>query len=124
MRSKFKDEHPFEKRKAEAERIRQKYSDRIPVSILPSSDRLFTAVVRLVRGSLSSPQPSRFEQSAVGLTVHRPIGNLREGREERYRYYRQEEVPCPRRSHRRPVRLRDPQADQALTREGHLHFRR
>lgn len=32
MRSKFKDEHPFEKRKAEAERIRQKYSDRIPVS--------------------------------------------------------------------------------------------
>jgi GABA(A) receptor-associated protein len=36
MRSKFKDEHPFEKRKAEAERIRQKYSDRIPVSLLPS----------------------------------------------------------------------------------------
>ncbi|KAF4556873.1 Autophagy-related protein 8 [Elsinoe fawcettii] len=31
MRSKFKDEHPFEKRKAEAERIRQKYTDRIPV---------------------------------------------------------------------------------------------
>lgn len=35
MRSKFKDEHPFEKRKAEAERIRQKYSDRIPVRALP-----------------------------------------------------------------------------------------
>ncbi len=34
MRSKFKDEHPFEKRKAEAERIRQKYSDRIPVRAL------------------------------------------------------------------------------------------
>lgn len=34
MRSKFKDEHPFEKRKAEAERIRQKYADRIPVSII------------------------------------------------------------------------------------------
>jgi len=31
MRSKFKDEHTFEKRKAEAERIRQKYTDRIPV---------------------------------------------------------------------------------------------
>ncbi|GES78331.1 autophagy-like protein 8 [Rhizophagus clarus] len=31
MRSKFKDEHPFDKRKAEAERIRQKYPDRIPV---------------------------------------------------------------------------------------------
>ena len=35
MKSKFKDEHPFEKRKAEAERIRQKYSDRIPVYPLP-----------------------------------------------------------------------------------------
>lgn len=33
MRSKFKDEHPFEKRKAEAERIRQKYADRIPVCL-------------------------------------------------------------------------------------------
>ncbi|KAI9023241.1 autophagy protein Atg8 ubiquitin like protein [Hyaloraphidium curvatum] len=30
MRSKFKDEHPFEKRKLEAERIRSKYPDRIP----------------------------------------------------------------------------------------------
>lgn len=37
MRSKFKDEHPFEKRKAEAERIRQKYADRIPVCCLPVS---------------------------------------------------------------------------------------
>ena len=36
MRSKFKDEHPFEKRKAEAERIRQKYTDRIPVSLVLS----------------------------------------------------------------------------------------
>jgi GABA(A) receptor-associated protein len=35
MRSKFKDEHPFEKRKAEAERIRQKYNDRIPVRLEP-----------------------------------------------------------------------------------------
>ena len=37
MRSKFKDEHPFEKRKAEAERIRQKYNDRIPVRSSHSS---------------------------------------------------------------------------------------
>lgn len=36
MRSKFKDEHPFEKRKAEAERIRQKYADRIPVCCCPT----------------------------------------------------------------------------------------
>lgn len=38
MRSKFKDEHPFEKRKAEAERIRQKYADRIPVCALFTQD--------------------------------------------------------------------------------------
>lgn len=31
VRSKFKDEHPFDKRKQEAERIRTKYNDRIPV---------------------------------------------------------------------------------------------
>jgi hypothetical protein len=40
MRSKFKDEHPFEKRKAEAERIRQKYSDRIPVSTSQPPSRM------------------------------------------------------------------------------------
>lgn len=43
MRSKFKDEHPFEKRKAEAERIRQKYADRIPVSFFPLSAHLALA---------------------------------------------------------------------------------
>ncbi|KAG1883183.1 autophagy-related protein 8 precursor [Suillus subluteus] len=37
MRSKFKDEHPFEKRKQEAERIRQKYPDRIPY--IPTIDK-------------------------------------------------------------------------------------
>lgn len=45
MRSKFKDEHPFEKRKAEAERIRQKYSDRIPVSISHFDDLAVTAFI-------------------------------------------------------------------------------
>jgi hypothetical protein len=49
MRSKFKDEHPFEKRKAEAERIRQKYSDRIPVS------RPLQAVKRCVDRSRGTP---------------------------------------------------------------------
>lgn len=40
MRSKFKDEHPFEKRKAEAERIRQKYTDRIPVSSITNTHNI------------------------------------------------------------------------------------
>ncbi|KAL1922668.1 uncharacterized protein VTP21DRAFT_10207 [Calcarisporiella thermophila] len=38
MRSKFKDEHPFDRRKTEADRIRQKYPDRIPV-ICEKADR-------------------------------------------------------------------------------------
>ena len=42
MRSKFKDEHPFEKRKAEAERIRQKYNDRIPVRFTVPFASLFS----------------------------------------------------------------------------------
>jgi GABA(A) receptor-associated protein len=37
VRSKFKDEHIFEKRKAEAERIRNKYPDRIPVTLFHNS---------------------------------------------------------------------------------------
>lgn len=32
--SRFKDEHPLEKRQAEAARIRDKYPDRIPVSTM------------------------------------------------------------------------------------------
>lgn len=59
MRSKFKDEHPFEKRKAEAERIRQKYSDRIPVG-----DSL-----RITMRCISSHAP--FLRAALDrLTVH------------------------------------------------------
>lgn len=52
MRSKFKDEHPYEKRKAEAERIRQKYADRIPVCI---SSLLSSRFVFLQDSSLFFP---------------------------------------------------------------------
>ncbi len=51
MRSKFKDEHPFEKRKAEAERIRQKYADRIPVSTRACASSL-NLTVKLTIASL------------------------------------------------------------------------
>ncbi|KAK6083286.1 autophagy protein 8 [Seiridium cupressi] len=63
MRSKFKDEHPFEKRKAEAERIRQKYSDRIPVSYLfslcpsPSSLSPLRKKPRVAQAVGGSPTP-------------------------------------------------------------------
>jgi hypothetical protein len=92
MRSKFKDEHPFEKRKAEAERIRQKYNDRIPVRL---------------------PEPvARRPSSSAQLTAR--LGYLREGREVRHRDHRQEEVPGTGGSDCRPVRLCDPEAHQAV----------
>lgn len=34
MKFQYKEEHPFEKRKAEGEKIRRKYADRVPVSYL------------------------------------------------------------------------------------------
>jgi len=33
MKFHYKEEHPFEKRKAEGEKIRKKYPDRVPVII-------------------------------------------------------------------------------------------
>lgn len=33
MKWQYKEEHPFEKRRAEGEKIRKKYPDRVPVSI-------------------------------------------------------------------------------------------
>ena len=34
MKWQYKEEHPFEKRRAEGEKIRKKYPDRVPVSII------------------------------------------------------------------------------------------
>lgn len=36
MKFQYKEEHPFEKRKSEGEKIRRKYPDRVPVSIATS----------------------------------------------------------------------------------------
>jgi hypothetical protein len=73
MRSKFKDEHPFEKRKAEAERIRQKYADRIPVSFL-------TAQMGITSGGCWLLQPTPRSSPLVRqLTDYQSTGHLREG---------------------------------------------
>lgn len=70
MRSKFKDEHPFEKRKAEAERIRQKYSDRIPVRCPP-------AVVSQGSGEAGDPAgASCFPASPLHKTQQRLLMHL------------------------------------------------
>ena len=105
MRSKFKDEHPFEKRKAEAERIRQKYADRIPVSCPQYQNTTCFCV------------------SYCSLTLRVRAGYLRKGREVGYCDDRQEEISSTSRPHRRPVRICYPQTHQALPREGHLHLR-
>ena len=99
MRSKFKDEHKLEKRKAEADRIRQKYADRIPVR----------------RSSHLYPP---------NTIANKHLGHLRESREVRHRNNRQEEVSRPCRSDSWPIRLCYSQANQAQSREGHLHLRR
>lgn len=33
MKFQYKEEHPFEKRRAEGDKIRRKYPDRVPVSV-------------------------------------------------------------------------------------------
>ena len=33
MKFQYKEEHPFEKRRAEGDKIRKKYPDRVPVSV-------------------------------------------------------------------------------------------
>ena len=103
MRSKFKDEHPFEKRKAEAERIRQKYADRIPVSLsILYLSYLFLRQQGLIRIVLA--------------------GNLWKSREIGHCHYRQEEVFGPCRPHCGPVRVRYPQTNQVVARESYLHL--
>ena len=82
-------ENDFQMRRmceAEAERIRQKYSDRIPVSFSP----LVTASLWRWSG-LSDDGSNQVVFSSTSnsvLTTHRGTGHLREGREKRYRYHR------------------------------------
>jgi hypothetical protein len=73
MRSKFKDEHPFEKRKAEAERIRQKYADRIPVSFLTAQIGIY--LWRLLLAATNTRSSPLVRQ----LTDYQSTGHLREG---------------------------------------------
>lgn len=103
-KSKFKEEHPYQKRCDEAKRIKEKYADRVPVCDSP----------------LESLSPSTHHFTYLSFPS---IGHLREGRKVRHRDDRQKEVPRPRRPDGRPVCLRYPQADQVVTREGHLHLR-
>jgi hypothetical protein len=46
MKFQYKEEHPFEKRRAEGDKIRKKYPDRVPVSVNKSINNNFFAKKR------------------------------------------------------------------------------
>lgn len=52
MKFQYKEEHPFEKRRSEGEKIRKKYPDRVPVSSLAFSNISSSAwLYRVDRGA-------------------------------------------------------------------------
>lgn len=57
MKFQYKEEHPFEKRRAEGDKIRKKYPDRVPVSFQTmkkkNMSKLFQMLMKL---SMSHPQ--------------------------------------------------------------------
>ena len=93
-------------------------NERLHRSIFPCFTFYPSPTMAILSPSLSTVSTS------PETVANRPTGHLREGREVGHRHDRQEEVPCPRRPHRRPVRLRHPEAHQAFARKGHLHLRR
>ena len=50
MKFQYKEEHPFEKRKAEGDKIRRKYPDRVPVSIAVCGYMRVCMCVNVLRG--------------------------------------------------------------------------
>lgn len=46
MKFKYKEEHTFEKRRAEGEKIRKKYPDRVPVSIYTTLTIISRSITR------------------------------------------------------------------------------
>ena len=129
-----------DKRQAEAQRIRTKYPERIPVRHPPISNRPRLRVRRsrrllrwentwlIILSRRFRVFPSRLGSRNCLPRVDRPThalasrlaGHRRESREERHPGPGQEEVLGTRGPDGRAVRVRHPQADQALAREGHL----
>lgn len=135
MRSKFKDEHPFgetphlqhsflhlhlfiiEKRKAEAERIRQKYPDRIPVGFYLAV--LYRVLSRLfeLRRSFARRQIEQISQQSTRRSIlcHRYAVVLL--------CHVSSSLSLPGKgSHCWAICLCHPQAHQVGTREGDLHL--
>lgn len=50
MKWEYKEEHPFEKRRAEGEKIRKKYPDRVPVSLTECYSATSCAYILIISG--------------------------------------------------------------------------
>lgn len=66
MKFQYKEEHPFEKRRSEGEKIRKKYPDRVPVSSLAFSNISSSACLyRVDQGATTDDfLPQRVENTA------------------------------------------------------------
>lgn len=69
MKFQYKEEHPFEKRKAEGEKIRRKYPDRVPVSTKSLLLRLDKIIKAPRAERLDENQARRFRQKAERLSM-------------------------------------------------------
>lgn len=57
MKFQYKEEHPFEKRRAEGDKIRKKYPDRVPVSFQTMKKKNMSKLFqKLMKLSMSHPQ--------------------------------------------------------------------
>merc|ERR1712111_212097 len=77
MKWQYKEEHPFEKRRSEGEKIRRKYPDRVPViverapkaRIAELDKKKYLVSLRPDRGSVLFPHPEKGVASARGRTI-------------------------------------------------------
>lgn len=123
-----------EKRKGEAERIRQKYPDRIPVSTrstltprsLPNSYRYRTAMSGILTRSFQviCEKADRTDIPTIDKKKYLvpsvcSVYSDQEGYQETYIW-----ILCALGSDSRPIRVCYSEANQACTGEGHFHLRR
>lgn len=70
MKFQYKEEHPFEKRRSEGEKIRKKYPDRVPVSSLALSNVSSSACLyRVDRGVTTDGFKSQRVENMTPLFV-------------------------------------------------------
>lgn len=105
-------DYNLEKRKAEAERIRQKYPDRIPVRIDPWDTDLDWPFLSIAESLVL----------CCSARIARLKGHMWKDWKIRHRYYRQEEIPRPSRSDSRSIRLCNQKTNQAVSRKGNLYL--